>query len=976
MATTVTRRVFMSAPSKIIAFISSSIKHKEQWFVVSLDSPSTHPKLIHTRRPGAWYNIFSISINLNDNFRSQLFSDSMDREMNTSGTKATHYSSEDEDLPLHFGEWLKRRRQELDLTQEQLAKRVSCSVFAIRKMESGERHPSRQMARMMAQSLDIPCDDHDNFIKAARGELSLERLAALTPAPASETRQDAQPSAPATNLPRAMTPFIGREPELAALGQLLQDPQCSLITILGPGGIGKTRLAVEVARQNQDLFPNGVWFVSLAPLNAPDLIVPTIAEAVGFKFSTPNNQQAQLLRHLCNQKALLILDNAEHLLEGAGLLADILQACAGIKLLVTSRERLNLMSEWTFEITGLPVPSDEQAEQFESYSSVALFLQSARRVRAGFELQAEERPWVQKICHIMAGMPLGIELSAAWVGLLSCEEIAREIERNIDFLTVSMRDLPERHRSLRATVDHSWKLLNGDEQAILRSLSVFQGPFSREAAEEICGANFTVLSSLRNKTLLYRTEPDLFHLHEFIRQYAEHKLAEDPGEQARVKDRHSIYYVQRLAEWEQALKSFRQVETMDEMAQVIDNLALGWQRMVTRCQPGNRKSNPFCADLLHRALFSLSLFYEIRCRSWEAFTIFTESVEYLKSVQEAFGKTEDRCSFTSVLGHISAYLGLHHYYNLQLQQARAYLEEAIQLLEQSQSSVERAQAKVMLASVHAQQGRYQKSVELHEQAQGVFKEAGDNWWYLVSLINLARVYLRIGKLTEAEALCQKGFQSVETGDLRLELPLRNVFAFARYLQHDYVLAEQLTLDNLELAYRWKDCRTTARIYGELSMIMLDTNRGESAVKYIQESIKLLSAFGESSDLAHSLIQEGKCFLVRSELEAARQTFQRVIKIGQTLDIFHFVFWGLVNISRSYLLEDQVEKAVEIWRVLQYRPVEYKLVVDEGICLQADLKARLPKDQFEAAMRQGNGGTSFDRAEADALAYVLDYNGTE
>jgi predicted ATPase len=213
------------------------------------------------------------------------------------------------------------------------------------------------------------------------------------------------------NLPRALTPFIGREPEISALGQLLQDPQCSLLTIAGPGGIGKTRLAIEAACQARDRFPDGVWFVPLVSLSLPSLIIPAIAGALDFKFSDPTNLQAQLMRYLRTKKALLVLDNAEHLLEGVGMFTEILEGCPLVKLLVTSRERLSLLSEWVFEIQGLPVPHNDPLEQFEAYSSVALFLQSARRVRAGFEMREAERQWVLKICQIMEGMPLGIELS-------------------------------------------------------------------------------------------------------------------------------------------------------------------------------------------------------------------------------------------------------------------------------------------------------------------------------------------------------------------------------------------------------------------------------------------------------------------------------------------------------------------------------------------------------------------------------------
>jgi predicted ATPase/transcriptional regulator with XRE-family HTH domain len=853
--------------------------------------------------------------------------------MKAKETKATGFSSEDEDFPLHFGEWLKRRRQDLDLTQEQLAKRVSCSVFAIRKMESGERHPSRQMARMMAQALDIPCDDHDNFIKAARGELSLERLAALTPAPASETRQDAQPSAPVTNLPRALTPFIGREPELAALSQLLQDPQCSLITIVGPGGIGKTRLAVEAARQSQERFPDGVWFVSLAPLNAPDLIVPTIAEAVGLKFLAPSNQQAQLLRHLCHQKALLILDNAEHLLEGAGLLADILQACAGIKLLVTSRERLNLISEWTFDIMGLPVPVNEQAEQFESYSSIALFLQSARRVRAGFELQAEERRWVQKICHIMEGTPLGIELSAAWVGLLSCEVIAREIERNIDFLTVSMRDLPERHRSLRATLDHSWNLLNGDEQTILRRLSVFQGPFSRAAAEEICGANFVVLSALRNKTLLYRTEPGCFHLHELVRQYAEHKLAEDPGEQAGVKDRHARYYVQLLSEWEPALKGPQQLETLEEMAQMINNLRQAWQWMLT--------NGKFDQRLFHSSLFSLSFFYEMRCRSMEAVNYFLEAAAFLKTNQAKFEQSDRIHDFNPVLGYVTTCLGLHQLIIYQHAKARDSLEEAIGLFANDPSNTERALAQTILAWIYYQQGKMNRSAELIKQSLASFQKEGNTWSYLAGSVNLAQAYVLSGNLTESEALYQEGFRLVAPGDYRLETFFKRVNAYLHYFKQGYEKAEQLMHENLQLAYQIGSHRGIIAIcLTDLCQVALITNRMDMVEKHAQECIDLVSEYGECYELAFGMLYLGKCLIARGEGEEGRVKLWQVIQMGRTFDALFLVYWGLVNIARSYLLEDRVECALKIWCVLENCPVEYKLAMDEGKDLLADLQTRL------------------------------------
>lgn len=887
--------------------------------------------------------------------------------MNTSDAKATSFSSGENDFPLYFSEWLKRRRQELDLTQEQLAQGASCSVFAIRKIEMGERRPSRQLAELLAKALEIPTENQSTFIQVARGERSVECLHAAIPGRASLPAGEPRPTT--GNLPRSLTPFIGRDPELTALGRLLHDPQCSLVTVVGPGGIGKTRLAIEAAQHIPDLFPDGIWFVPLAPLNSPALIVPTIADAVDFKFSDPTNHQAQLLRYLHQKRTLLVLDNAEHLLDGVEVFTEILKHCPQVKLLVTSRERLNLLSEWVFEVQGLPVPANEQVEQMEAYSSVALFLQSARRVRAGFELR-EERQWVRKICAAMGGMPLGIELSAAWVGLLSCEEIAKEIERNLDFLTVSMRDLPERHRSMRATLDHSWKLLNDEEKSILSRLSVFHGQFRREAAEEICGANFTVLSSLRNKTLLYRTDQDYFSLHELVRQYAELKLTEDPVEQERVKDRHATYYVHCLSEWEKALKSPQQLETFNEMAQIINDLSQGWQRMVTSFGPQNLSNGQFGPDLFHRSLFSLSLFYEMRCRSLEALPLFKESVAYLKSIQSAFEKTEDRSIFYSVLGHTSAYLGLHHFYVHQYEQTRAYLEEAIQLLEKSQSRVVRAQVQVMLASLCTSQGHLQTSATLLEQSRDVFREEGDSWWYALSTIHLGITYISLDKLRESEALFQEGFELIEPGDLRLGLPLRSNFAYVLNLKKDFARAEQLLQENLQLSYQFKNFQTTASILFELGRVALATERIELAIEYIQKSLNLLRELGETKNLPMHHLYLGKCFTARSDLPAAHDQFREVIKTGQEFKHFQMVYWGLVNNGRIYMLKGQTEKALGIALALRNYPIEFIRIKEEGDRLLADLQDELPQWQVEAAMQQVDSQFSPDPAGANALAYAL------
>ncbi len=887
--------------------------------------------------------------------------------MSTRQTTEADTSTSEENLPLFFSDWLKRRRKQLDLTQLELAERACCSVFALRKIEAGERRPSKQLAGMLAKTLEIPAGDHITFVKVARGEQPIEKILIHlgVSKPASSSNQ-----VPG-NLPRPLTAFIGREPELTALAQLLHDPQCSLLTITGPGGIGKTRLAIEAVQQSNGVFADGIWFVPLASLNSPTLIVPAIAEAVGFKFQDPTKPQEQLLRYLRAKRALLIMDNAEHLLDGAGLFSEILKECQSIKLLVTSRERLNLMSEWVFEIQGLPVPPDDRVNQFNGYSAVALFIQSARRVQAGYELQADDRQWVFKICQIMEGLPLGIELSAAWVGLLSLEEIAVEIERDLEFLSATMRDIPERHRSLSATLDHSWKLLNPEEKLVLSRLSVFRGHFSRHAAQKICGASLAILSSLKNKSLLIRIDEGEYGLHEIIRQFAGLKLAERPDEFEQVNERHAAYFVQYLADCEAALQDARQVETFDNMAMLIDDLAQGWHYMITHCLPCSPGHTPFPADALHSALFSLSLFYETRCRSLDVIPIFAASVASLKGSRDKFEKTDQAAQFRSILGHIIGYLGLHHCYVVRYDECMEYLEEALTWLNDGESKVFKAQVQVMIASVKDDTGQLLESAKLLEQSREVFRQAGVAWWYTLSTAHLAGNYLSVGKYQESKDLFQEALRLANPGDLRTLVPTQSGYAVLLAAQEKLSEAEQILLETLQLSPRMHNDRQTAYVLLYLGRVVLATHRLELAEEYLQKSINILQEFGEAYDLAIVCVQLGKCYMAQPDSSAARQQFLRAIRLGVSLDRFLLVYFGLVNLARIYVIEGQTDQALLIFLLLKRCPIEHIRVMDDIDRLREDLRAALPERQMDASLKQLNSTISEQNPIDSVLAYIRD-----
>ena len=261
--------------------------------------------------------------------------------------------------------------------------------------------------------------------------------------------------------------------ELADITARLVNPDCRLLTLTGLGGSGKTRLAIEAAHTVAAQFPHGAVFVALQPLTRSDLLVPAIAQAVGLTFYGEGEPHQQLLDYLHDKTLLLILDNFEHLLDGAALVTTMLAAAPGVKVLATSREALSLREEWLYPLKGLATPPSVYATSLEDYEAVQLFLSHARRVQPHFDL-ANEHESVIRICMMTAGLPLAIELAASWLKGLSVAHIAQEMQRNLDFLSTTTRNVEERHRSMRAVFDQSWTLLSENERLIFARLSVFR----------------------------------------------------------------------------------------------------------------------------------------------------------------------------------------------------------------------------------------------------------------------------------------------------------------------------------------------------------------------------------------------------------------------------------------------------------------------------------------------------------------------
>ena len=447
-----------------------------------------------------------------------------------------------------------------------------------------------------------------------------------------ETKDESPPSvptAPIHNLPISLTSFHGREQELADLDRLIADPECRCISLVGPGGIGKTRLAVQAARQHLADFTHGAAFVPLASVGSVQATIAAIASAVRLYFYGSSDPRVQLLNYLGDKHMLLILDNVEHLITAGPLQAtivelvlDILQHVPGVKLLVTSREVLDLQEEWVFDVRGLAFPETKQAEKPGEYAAVELFIQRARRASPEFTFDDADLAGIAHICRLVEGMPLAIELAATWLRILSPAEIVREIEGGLDVLSASVRDLPERHRSVRVVFDHSWQRLSVQEQQVLARLSVFRGGFSRQAAEQVAGASLLVLSTLVNRALLRRAAAGRYGLHELIRQYCATHLAADPGAQVAARQRHYACFLALAEAAGQGLKGCDQLEWLRRLEQEQDNLrvALEWALERDHAAPGS-------GGLALRLSGALYLFWRMRGHFHERRDWITKSLE-------------------------------------------------------------------------------------------------------------------------------------------------------------------------------------------------------------------------------------------------------------------------------------------------------------------------------------------------------------
>ncbi|MFZ5882924.1 MAG: ATP-binding protein [Chloroflexota bacterium] len=445
--------------------------------------------------------------------------------------------------PATFGAWIKSRRRQLDLTQSELGKRAGCSEAAIRKIEADERKPSRQLAELLAAALEIPASERELFLQFARGVLVEEiRLA---------------PKTHAHNLPALLTSTVDRTRDLAHLSALLKDESVRLVTLIGPPGIGKTRLSIHCGNELLNDFPDGVWFVDLADVTRADFFTPTVARFLPDLSLPPAPSLSQLLSGLRGKRLLLILDNFEQIVEGASLdAAQILKACPHVKMLVTSRVPLNLYGEHQYPLPPLSIPprnAEKTQDALMRFESVQLFAARVRQHQPRFAVTPKNAEAVIEICNLLDGIPLALELAAATLRQMSIEEMAALLRSQgwAKHLAASARDLPHRQRTLENVIDWSYNLLDERQKVVFAKLGVFTGWFDSEAASAVCKTEaLPHLSALADHSLLVRESVNgkaHWRMLELIREAAFSKLTEEERQHAEfLRAEHFLRRIQAL----------------------------------------------------------------------------------------------------------------------------------------------------------------------------------------------------------------------------------------------------------------------------------------------------------------------------------------------------------------------------------------------------------------------------------------------
>ena len=774
--------------------------------------------------------------------------------------------------------------------------------------------------------------------------------------------------------------FVGRKEERRRLVRLLvKDRDCRMLTLVGPGGIGKTRLALAVVRRiderDQHPFDDGLFAVALQALDSQDEIYTPIADALDLQSSGGSSLQEQIHEYLQDKKMLIFLDNFEHLMDQAPALSRLLAAAPGVKLLVTSRESLPLPEAWFHPVHGLELGRSADAD------AVRLFARMAQRNQPEFDLD-KKLPTVLRICELVEGMPLALELAAAWLKMLSMEEVADEIEKGIDILADEYGGGAQRHGSVRAIFLETWQRLEKEERTLLKQLSVFRGGADRAAINALIGVGLPVLARLVNKSLLRTTHQLRYRMHELIRQYAEERLADNPEREAEARERHAEYYLAWMGGQIGRLRSAEQGDACRAIGANFDNFRAAWRWAVD-----NQR-----IDLLHIAIRSLSLYCDLRGLFQDGLNLLDPAQQIIASsghpdrdllleqisvrrailnfrlsrydtslglflpVLESTDQTYERCL-------VLRFLGDYHYSHaghISAERALGYLEECIELAQQSDDIHVQSECLTELAILYTTLIiDIEKSRACAAEAVELARRTGRPDLLASALDVLAWTTNHRGDYAAAEAIWREVYDiAYNSGNRAIEALAMNWLGWSAWSFGGVRHAEAVEYFSDALV-RYRDLGDRANVAmtsADLATVLLELGELEAAREHCQRGLELAAYIGRGDHAVYNRYTLGAVECAAGNLQAARKHLDRSLveaweqeeQTNKPVVMFYIAqLLYAEHLAGDGRGEDRLDEIVRLLLFLQYYPPNWQAFRDRAARFLERIEAENPERDFSA-----------------------------
>jgi predicted ATPase len=712
------------------------------------------------------------------------------------------------------------------------------------------------------------------------------------------------------NLPLNKTSFVGREQELLEIAQKLSQNDCRLLTLHGMGGIGKSRTSIEVAYQQlqQTQFIDGVFFIALDGIRSASQIPLTISENLDIDMQGPDDVLKQVKTFIDKKKCLLILDNFEHLMEAATLPSELLASCPNLKIMVTTREVLNVDEEWVKNLEGLQYPQSKAItlEEAQDFEAIHLFTQRAKKTKLEFSPNEDNIATIIEICQLVEGVPLALELAATWVRFMTLDDIVEQIKTNLSFLANQSRNSYERHKSIRAVFEHSWKLLTPKEQEVFRKLSVFVGSFNRQAAAEVAGATLPILTSLVNKSLLRVMPNGRYSRHFLIHEFSQEKLQETPDDLVRTKEQHASYYLNFLSGNSEAILGGDQKRVLEEIEMEIDNIFVAWPLFF---ESKDREH-------LRLVINTLSEYLSVKGRAQEGINLLISALKRKESTNQ---------KEILILGTLNKCIAWLYYDIRNIIQAQHFAEKSLDILQDSDFLHEKAWVLRLLGLIYKNQGQVTAAKECLDKELAIYQEDNNLKGMTMAMNNLGVLHTRLGQYTEAETyilqclkidqklnnllgvvndldslgtvylLTNKAIEAenVFREGLNLAKEIDHVWSFSQllnglgkalYLQGNIDLSKDCFQKALKHAETSNESSRLMEILTSLAMLRIDTRDFTHVESYLVRTLSLAKTLNSRADMMFTLIEATKFLIMQGHLELAKQVAEFIIKSPEAWNI--------------------------------------------------------------------------------------------